>query len=409
MSKPKRSWRDIRDDFLAFTRAERNGVYVLIALIILVNGYRYYNNHHRIEEYDYTERLAEIEEAYAGSERPTVKQQKLFPFNPNTVTKEEMSQLGFVDWKIKTFMKYRATGAKFKNLDDFEKVYSIDSLDIARVKDVINFDQEKLNKPKSEKKFIKSPTKKNVIATPPPLFDFDPNTASEPDLKKLGLSDRVVKTLIKFRKKGAFRKASDVGKIYGLAEKQYQKILPYIQISSTSKGVNFASKSQKDSNLEGGKKRAFEREVKTEVIPLKSIDINSATVEEWQRIKGIGPSYAGRIVKYRDMLGGFYEMEQIKETYGIVDSVYQIIEPFVKLSKPKNKIKINTIIEDSLARHPYLNWNQVKVIINYRAKHGPFTKDEDVYECRRFTKEEWARLVPYFDYSVETDSVLIVN
>jgi competence ComEA-like helix-hairpin-helix protein len=411
MSKPKRNWRNIRDDFLDYTRAERNGVYVLMALILLVNGYRFYKNHYRVDEYDYTDRLAEIEEAYAGTERAIPKQKKLFPFNPNTVTEEEMQRLGFVDWKIKTFMKYRATGATFKDLDDFEKVYSIDSLDIARVKDVINFDQiqSKSKKPGSEKKKIKNTLNKNVALPTTPLFDFDPNTASEADLKKLGLSDRVVKTLIKFRSKGAFRKASDVGKIYGLKQDQFEKLLPYIQIKNTGKKPKYASNIQKDREIEGQRRKVFDKEVKVEVIPLKSIDINSATVEEWQRIKGIGPSYAGRIVKYRDMLGGFYEIEQIKETYGVVDSIYQKIEPYVKLSAPKDKIKINTIIEDSLARHPYLNWNQVKVIINYREKHGPFTKDEDVYGCRRLTKEEWKRLTPYFDYSLEPDSVLLVK
>jgi len=411
MSKPRRNWRDIRDDFLAYTRAERNGVYVLIALIILVNGYKYYDKQVKFEEYDYTDKLAEIEDAYGSTERPAAKQQKLFPFNPNTVTKEEMSQLGFVDWKIKTFMKYRATGAKFKNLDDFERVYSIDSLDIVRVKNVIYFDQEKseLSKSKSKKKFANTHTKKNTSLPSTPLFEFDPNIASEADLKKLGLSDRVIKTLMKFRSKGGFRKAEDVGKIYGLDKQQFQKLLPYIKIESSNEKSQLAGKYQKDRQVESTKRLPFERKTKPEVIALKSIDINSATVEEWQRIKGIGPSYAGRIVKYRDMLGGFYEIEQIKETYGIVDSIYQKIEPFLKLSEPKEKIKINTIIEDSLARHPYLNWNQVKVILNYRDKHGPFTKDEDVYGCRRFTKEEWARLTPYFDYSLSPDSVHLVN
>ena len=409
MSKPKRNWRDIRDDFLAFTRAERNGVYVLFVLIMLVNGYRYYKNHLRFEEYDYTNKLTEIDEAFANSEKPTSKGKELFSFNPNTVTKEEMSRLGFVDWKIKTFMKYRATGAKFKNLDDFERVYSIDSIDIARVKDVIHFDQDKSKSKKAKQvnKFAEKTTKKNSDSPPTPLFNFDPNTALESDLKKLGLSDRVVKTLLKFRSKGAFRKATDLGKIYGLEEQQFQKLLPFIKIEGKNKKPKYASNAQRDSKIAFDNKKTFDRKVKAEVIPLNSIDINSATVEEWQRIKGIGPSYAGRIVKYRDMLGGFYEIEQIKETYGIVDSIYQKIVPFVKLSEPGEKIKINTIIEDSLARHPYLNWNQVKVILNYRDKHGPFTKDEDVYGCRRFTKEEWARLTPYFDYTVASDSVLV--
>lgn len=399
MSEPGRNWRDIRDDFLSYTRAERNGIILLIALIVLVNAWNLYDRYFRIQTYDYTEALAEIEAAYAVDEVLNVEAKTLFPFDPNTVTEEEMLQLGFAQWKIKTFMKYRVTGAKFRSVNDFAKVYSIDSVDISRVKDFIVF-----NKPKAAT--LKKPIAKNSVkVSTTPLFDFDPNTASKSELKSLGLSDRVIKTIENFRRKGAFRKPSDVSKIYGLEKSTFEKLLPFIKIEKKEKENDIAYKNQNINKLDTFGKSEYKPRKKIEEVALASIDINTATVEEWQRINGIGPTFAGRIVKFRDKLGGFYAVEQIAETYGIVDSVYQKIVPFVKVSAPKNKIKINTVIVDSLAGHPYFSWSQSRVIVNYRKKHGPFLSSEDVYKCKRFTEEEWQRLIPYFDYAVGLDTL----
>jgi len=393
MSEPGRNWSDIRDDFLAYTRAERNGIILLIALIVLVNAWNLYDRYFRIETYDYSQTLAEIEEAYKVE---AVKKAKvaLFPFDPNTVQEDEMKQLGFAQWKIKTFMKYRATGAKFYNINDFAKVYSIDSTDIDRVKDFIFFkrlvDKTKKNKIVKNNKDITSTT----------LFDFDPNTASKSELKKLGLSDRVIKTIQNFRNKGAFRKSSDVSKIYGLDKSTFEKLLPYIKIAKKVKGEESVVKELVNNSLGDEVKGKFKPQKKVKELALASIDINTATVEEWQRIKGIGPAYAGRIVKFRDKLGGFYTIEQVGETYGIEDSVFQKIVPYVKVSEPKDKILINSIIVDSLVKHPYLDWSEAKAITSYRDKNGPILNDKDMYKCRRLTKEEWQRILPYLDYTV---------
>jgi competence ComEA-like helix-hairpin-helix protein len=103
-------------------------------------------------------------------------------------------------------------------------------------------------------------------------------------------------------------------------------------------------------------------------IELKTIDINTATEEEWIELKGIGETLAKRIVKYRDKIGGFYSIQQLNEVYGIKPEVLESITPQLKIH-PTNIQKISIAISDyqSLAKHPYLNNYFAKIIINKRS------------------------------------------
>lgn len=103
-------------------------------------------------------------------------------------------------------------------------------------------------------------------------------------------------------------------------------------------------------------------------IELKTIDINTATEEEWIELKGIGETLAKRIVKYRDKIGAFYSIQQLKEVYGIKPEVLESITPQLKIH-PTNIQKISIAISDyqSLAKHPYLNNYFAKLIINKRS------------------------------------------
>lgn len=62
-------------------------------------------------------------------------------------------------------------------------------------------------------------------------FDFNPNTISESDLNRLGLSEKVIKTILMFRSKGGtFRKVDDLNKIFGITNATFQKLKPYIKL-----------------------------------------------------------------------------------------------------------------------------------------------------------------------------------
>ncbi len=59
------------------------------------------------------------------------------------------------------------------------------------------------------------------------------------------------------------------------------------------------------------------------------INLNTATVEELTSINGLGESRASAIIEYRDYLGGYTSVEQIKEISGIGDATYAKLAPFL--------------------------------------------------------------------------------
>lgn len=65
--------------------------------------------------------------------------------------------------------------------------------------------------------------------------------------------------------------------------------------------------------------------------PIPVVEINTAGMAEWEALPGIGPVLAARILKYRDKLGGFTRKEQVKQTYGISDSLYRALQPYLQI------------------------------------------------------------------------------
>ncbi|MGN7719125.1 ComEA family DNA-binding protein [Chitinophaga sp. 22620] len=112
-------------------------------------------------------------------------------------------------------------------------------------------------------------------------------------------------------------------------------------------------------------------------MPVPVIDINAADSAQWERLPGIGPTLAKRIVGFRERLGGFYDTRQVGEVYGLADSVFNKIQPFLRLGDVSlRKISLNDTDDKSLALHPYINTKLARVIVRYRSAHGPFREVE---------------------------------
>ncbi|MEI9944383.1 MAG: helix-hairpin-helix domain-containing protein [Chitinophagaceae bacterium] len=110
-----------------------------------------------------------------------------------------------------------------------------------------------------------------------------------------------------------------------------------------------------------------------------------------------GAKLAARIVNFRDKLGGFYSIDQIKEIYGLPDSTFQKIKTYLKLNNEAiKKININTATIDELKAHPYIKYTIANPLIAYRNEHGPFSKVEDIKKVMAVTDEVYNKLSPYF-------------
>lgn len=151
------------------------------------------------------------------------------------------------------------------------------------------------------------------------LFQFDPNTLSQDGLRKLGLTEKVIHTLINYRSKGGhFKTPGDIRKVYGLSSADAERLIPYIQIASAD---------NKQTKYTEEKFEAQDIHQQSDVY--KKININTATAEEWKSLPGIGEVLSNRIVKFRNMLGGFKSVDDLRKTYGLSDSTFQGIKPYL--------------------------------------------------------------------------------
>ncbi len=127
-----------------------------------------------------------------------------------------------------------------------------------------------------------------------------------------------------------------------------------------------------------------------------SIELNSCDSTELVKLPGIGPVLSGRIIKFRKLLGGFADKNQLLEVYGLPEETYTIISSMVTVDTSMlKKIKLNSCEYRELIRHPYLSPEEVKSLLNYREKMGRIEDWNAILKNNLLTGEK-AHLVRYY-------------
>ncbi len=109
------------------------------------------------------------------------------------------------------------------------------------------------------------------------------------------------------------------------------------------------------------------------------IELNSADTFELQQLRGIGPSFARRIVKYRERLGGYINKSQLLEIWGMDTSRYNSIKDHLSVNPDSvHPINLNTITFKQLLAHPYFPFEITKAIMIYRKDHKMFGNVEEL-------------------------------
>ena len=115
-------------------------------------------------------------------------------------------------------------------------------------------------------------------------------------------------------------------------------------------------------------------------------------------LKGIGPGFTKRIMKYRTMLGGFHSLNQLKEVYGMTDSTFVLLASQINLDPNSiTKIPINAIDFNSLRKHPYFNFQTAQAVVNFRLKHGKLT-EQSFRDLGVFSDDKLRVILPYLSY-----------
>ena len=227
----------------------------------------------------------------------------------------------------------------------------------------------------------------------PHLFSFDPNTVTLADLKKLGLGDEISNRIIKYRDKGGkFYEVNDMKKIYGLSNEKFENIKPFINLPGKARSIE-------TNHVEVVVTSEKSVRIPAEINVVLHFDINKTDSLTLMQVQGIGTVLSGRIVRFRNNLGGFVHMEQLNEVYGIED--YALINlgnaAFVSDDFKPVMININHSPFEELATHPYVSFNLARVIIAYREQHGLFENIRDLLKIQIVEKQWLDRMALYLE------------
>lgn len=249
---------------------------------------------------------------------------------------------------------------------------------------ILAFEKELNEQENKQKQGYQQKDKQALAIT---LFDFNPNTISDDEWKQLGFRDWQIKTINNYKAKGGnWRTKADVKKIYGISDKHYELLFPHILLPETIEKTN--------NQYEKPSKKSFENKFEKKDYSQK-IDINTADSAMLTNIKGIGPAYSSRIIKYRDLLGGFIAKEQLKEVWGLSEETYQMALPQIVVSDNIQKININKATADALKQHPYINWKIANAIEKYRKANGNYKSLADLNKLHLLDKATIEKISPY--------------
>jgi DNA uptake protein ComE-like DNA-binding protein len=239
--------------------------------------------------------------------------------------------------------------------------------------------------------FIQNPTLLEEPSTPfaedvhhfttpssePQLFAFNPNLNTQQDWVLLGFSEKQAAVIEKIKSNGfVFRTPEDLKKINIIGEEGYERLKNYVTLpESPPKSQQSVSPASSGQSL---------------------LQINTADSAAIERLPGIGAYFTKKILNFRNALGGFVSVEQLAEIKNLPDTTFQKIKKQIIVEESEvQKLNVNTLPADTLARHPYITLRQAKNIVAFRTEHGAFKQIEEVQRAALFSDSVFKKLKLY--------------
>ena len=235
--------------------------------------------------------------------------------------------------------------------------------------DPIRLDTLRNNKKPS---FIQQKKKKSFTI---PTESFDPNDLKSEDWVEMGFSAKQAASILNFKEKiGGFKSKMDVAKVYSISDEVFEQLSPLMNLP--------------DSLPQAAKKKWQNN----------PINFNRASKSALQRIKGVGPFYAARIVEYRDRLGGFYDMKQLLEINQMPPDLAEDIKQQVAELNAADLIRmdLNTVELGDLSRHPYIRISVAREIISVRELMSGYNEVEELLRLETIDAALYEKLKHYF-------------
>lgn len=279
-------------EFMTFSRGERNGVLVLLILIIvLISAPFFYRSFINSPSPDNSPFNAKVDSFFSSLEmKPNdsllvksnvieneelkqKKESKLFFFDPNNAKVDELVQLGLSLKQAHVIENYRAKGGLFRTPKDFAKVYVIDSFLFKRLKPWIRINTlAQSSKPKFKTD--------SIIVKEKVLVEL--NSADTLELLTInGIGRAYASRIIAYRNLlGGYATIQQLLEVYGVKTELVDKISDFITIDSTK---------------------------------VITININLVSYEELKKHPYISDYQAKAIIYYRSKVGALKKLEELVE------------------------------------------------------------------------------------------------
>ncbi len=226
--------------------------------------------------------------------------EKLFYFDPNTLTKEGWQDLGLKDKTIQTILNYRNKGGQFKKAEDLQRIYGFMQKDYERLAAFVRIEtkNKQTEAENSANKVESFKTETAFVHSAKTPLSIDINSADTSAFIALpGIGSKLAARIVNFREKlGGFYSVDQVGETFGLPDSTFQKIKSFLHLKNTS---------------------------------VRKININTATVDELKAHPYIKYNIANPIIAYRNEHGLFSKTEDIQKLMVITEEIYKKVSPYL--------------------------------------------------------------------------------
>lgn len=128
---------------------------------------------------------------------------------------------------------------------------------------------------------------------------------------------------------------------------------------------------------------------------LLNLEMNRATLMEWNQMPGINSYLSERIIKYKNYLGGYHKKEQLLEVFGMDSSIYKGMQVYLIVDSVWHQFDLNEVDFKVLLGHPYFDYDLVKSIFNYKAQHKGYDSLPQLKEIHLVNDELYGKIAPY--------------
>jgi len=232
--------------------------------------------------------------------------------------------------------------------------------------------------------------KRDKLNFVPKIYPFNPNFISDYKGYKLGMSVPEIDRLLAFRKQNKYvNSPQEFQAVTKVSDSLLNAISPYFKFPDWVQHKKQFKEYKSYSNM------AFAKKEKITII-----DINQATQEDLIKIYGIGEAISLRILKFKENLGGFVSMEQMKDVWGLSPEVIENLNSHFKVAVLPNvkKVDINNASIKELSQFPYFNYQLAKQIVTFRSMNGDFKNVDDLTKIKGLSIEKAKIIALYLNF-----------